>query len=138
MTNLTLKSMIAAATLMVAAGSASAQTLTAQIPFPFRAGSKVMAAGNYSVHVTQFGSVPVFRIAGADNVLLLGGPANDADKQWRKVGQPVLSFQCGARMCDLAAIWTGGTDPAYKFTYKSKGDDPVHTALVVMKNDKGD
>src|SRR5271169_4577719 len=49
MTNFTMKMMVAAATVVVAAGTASAQNLKADIPFTFRAGGKVMAAGTYRV-----------------------------------------------------------------------------------------
>ncbi len=139
MTNLTLKSIFAAATLMVAAGSASAQSLTAQIPFPFLAGNKVMAAGTYRVNVQQQGAVPVFRIMGTDSAVLLGGPARDAKNEWRKAGEPVLSFECSSKICGLAAIWTAGARPAYTFTYKSPGNEATHTALVVLRNEnKGD
>ncbi len=58
MKKLTTKLMIAAAALVVAAGAASAQTMKAEIPFAFRAGDKVMAAGTYRVETlsTQTGA----------------------------------------------------------------------------------
>src|SRR5579872_3601198 len=49
MTNFKTRMIVAAATVLAAAGTASAQTLKVEIPFPFRVGSKVMAAGTYSV-----------------------------------------------------------------------------------------
>ena len=48
MKSLTTNLMIAAAALF-AAGAVSAQTMTADIPFAFQAGGKVMAAGTYRV-----------------------------------------------------------------------------------------
>ncbi len=49
MKKLTTKFMIATAALVVAAGAASAQIMTASIPFEFRAGNRVMAPGTYRV-----------------------------------------------------------------------------------------
>ena len=45
----TTKLTIAAAFLALATGIASAQTLKADIPFAFRAGAKMMPAGEYTV-----------------------------------------------------------------------------------------
>ena len=46
MKNLTMKMMFAAATLVAAAGVASAQTLEANVPFTFRAGGTDAPGGN--------------------------------------------------------------------------------------------
>jgi hypothetical protein len=49
MTSFRKNTWMVAATLVVAAGTASAQTLTAEIPFAFRTGSAMMAPGTYTV-----------------------------------------------------------------------------------------
>src|SRR5690348_9656660 len=62
MTNLSNRMMIAAAAIAVAAGVASAQSMTAEIPFAFRAGEKMMPAGTYRVtNVNQQTSTPTLR-----------------------------------------------------------------------------
>src|SRR5258708_35623931 len=76
MTNFTTRMMIAAATLVVAAGGASAQTLKAEIPFTFRAGGVVMEAGKYTVVANHKSGQPGDRRYNENeqrSILLLGG-----------------------------------------------------------------
>ncbi|MBZ5617544.1 MAG: hypothetical protein LAQ69_02240 [Acidobacteriia bacterium] len=142
MTNLTTRVMIAAATLVVAAGGASAQTLKAEIPFTFRASGVVMQAGTYRVNVDKLTGRPMFRLWSANDhrsVILLSGASRDPDKAWTASGNPVLSFECADSHCALAGIWTGNAMPAYTFPRPKAGrDEPTRTALVVMRPDKGD
>ena len=49
----TIRTMIAAAALAVAAGTASAQTYKAEIPVSFRAADKLMLPGSYEVKVNR-------------------------------------------------------------------------------------
>src|ERR1051326_2541051 len=118
MTNFATKIMMAAATLAVAAGAASAQTLKAEIPFAFRVGNTVMAAGNYEVsQLTRHSGSPVYRIRDAraeKAITLLPQAASDPSKTSSAKGQPVLAFDCVADHCALASIWTGPGSPAYK------------------------
>jgi hypothetical protein len=143
MTNFMTRMMIAAATLVVAAGSASAQYLKAEIPFTFRAGDVVMAAGIYQVktHALLSGQ-PAFQITNADggqSVLLVGITQHDPQKAWAAAGKPVLSFECGVGRCALAEVWTGSGRSSYAVSRpKLSRDEPTHTAVVVMRNDKGD
>jgi len=142
MTNFTTRMMIAAATLVVAAGSASAQVLKAEIPFTFRAGGVVLAAGTYEVSADQKSGRPTYRLWSATehrSILLLAGASRDPKKEWKASGTPVLSFECGISHCALAEIWAGTAIPAYTFPRPKLGrDEPTHTALVVMRPDKGD
>src|ERR1035441_5566077 len=76
MNKLTMRFMIATAALVVVAGVASAQVMTASIPFEFRAGNQVMAPGTYQVDrlAAQTG-VPIYRLLGVDShrsIALLG------------------------------------------------------------------
>jgi hypothetical protein len=141
-TNFTTRMMIAAATLVVAAGSASAQVMNAEIPFTFRAGGTVMAPGKYIISTSTAGGRPVYRVRSYQeprSILLLPGAANDPQKAWVASGNPVLSFECGVGHCALATIWTGGSVAAYSIPHPKLGrDEPVHTALVVMRPEKGD
>lgn len=82
--------MIAAATLVVAAGSASAQSLKAEIPFAFRAGGVVMPAGTYQVKTdNHLGGHPYFEIRSVDggrSVLLVGSVPHNPKKAWAAAG----------------------------------------------------
>jgi hypothetical protein len=143
MTNFMTRMTIAAATLVVAAGSASAQYLKAEIPFAFRASGVVMEAGTYQVK-TETGNtgIPMFHIrsaAGGRSVLLIGAAPRDPQKEWAAAGQPVLSFECGIGRCALAEVWTGSGRSSYAVPRPKLGrDEPVHTAVVVMRPSKGD
>ena len=143
MTNFTTRIMIAAATLVVAAGSASAQVMKAEIPFAFRAGGVVMSAGTYRVMATtQSNGNPMYQIRSVDggpSVLLLGTTPHDPNKDSAAAGKPVLSFACGVGHCALAEIWNGSERSAYSVPRPKMGkDEAVHTAVVVMRPDKGD
>jgi hypothetical protein len=143
MTNFTTRMMIAAATLVVAAGSASAQMLKAEIPFTFRAGDVVMAAGTYQVKTTTLQSgMPLYQIRSVDggrSALLIGTTPHDPQKEWAAGGEAVLSFECGTGRCALAEIWNGLARSAYSVPRPKLGrDEPVRTAVVVMRYDRAD
>jgi hypothetical protein len=142
-TNFTTRMMIAAATLVAAAGTVSAQGLKAEIPFAFRAGSRVMAAGTYQVKIdTLKNGQPMFRIRNADggaSVLMAGTTARDPKKAWVETGRPVLSFTCGTSRCALAEIWSGPDQYSYAVpTPKLGRDEPTHIAIVLMRHQSGE
>ena len=121
MKKLTTKLMIAAVALVAAAGAASAQiqaTMTAQIPFEFRAGNQVMAPGTYQVDglATQTG-IPLFRLTNVharQSIAVLAQAEVDPQKGWT-VGEPKLVFACTSGSCALAQLWSGSRSYAYKF-----------------------
>jgi hypothetical protein len=127
---------IAAATLMVAAGSASAQTLKAEIPFAFRVGNTVMPAGTYQLKSQQAPAVYRLSALQGKSILVLPSAAHDAKKSW---SNPTLAFECGSNLCSLSEVWTGPGSAAYKIPMgKADRNEATHTALVAMKSDKGD
>jgi hypothetical protein len=143
MTNFTKRLMVAAATLVVAAGAASAQTMKAEIPFTFRANGALMAAGTYRITLSHMGSgVPILYILGVeghDAALARAQAPYDAPKAWRAAGSPVLSFACGSKVCSLVGVWGGYDAPAYNFSAPKLGkDEPTRMALVEMRPEKGD
>jgi hypothetical protein len=142
MTNFTARLTIAAATLVVAAGSASAQVLKAEIPFTFRAGSVVLAAGTYQVSADHKNGQPMYRLwseTDHKSILLVAGAARDPQQAWVANGHPVLSFECGVSHCALAGIWAGSETPAYTFPRHKLGrDEPTRTAVVLMRPSKGE
>jgi hypothetical protein len=104
MTSLTTKLMIAAAAL-VAAGAASAQTMTADVPFAFQAGGKAMAAGTYLVDLRGPAGTVAIRDAHLHSVVL-ARPISG------KVGAeetPKLVFACARGNCVLSQVWPGGS-----------------------------
>ena len=66
MKRLTTNLMIAAAAIAAVAGSASAQTLKADIPFTFHAGGTVLPAGTYQIKVNSPNGAPIFVLRNAD------------------------------------------------------------------------
>jgi len=143
--------MVAAATLVAAAGSASAQTLMkAEIPFTFRTGATVLPAGTYRISsVYQSSGQVMFRLGSFDGrhaVLLVPRASGDARETWAESGNPVLTFECGVSRCALVGLWTGPETPAYVLPRPKLGRDgqarlsrePARIATVAMRVDKAD
>ena len=142
MKKLTTKLMIATAALVVVAGAASAQTMTASIPFEFRAGNQVMAPGTYQVDrlATQTG-IPIYRLLGVDSrrsIALLAQAPVDPKKGWA-AGTGKLLFTCTSGSCALAEIWEGSGNHAYKFSRPNLGKDETAVLRVIpMQPGKGE
>ena len=87
MKNLTMKMMFAAATLVAAAGVASAQTLEANVPFAFRANGQVFAPGTYRIQMQRsLSGNPLIAIRGTDphkQVLTSSYPDGPAKAAWQ-------------------------------------------------------
>ena len=145
MKKLTTRLTIAAAALMVAVGAASAQTqtLTAEIPFAFHAGNRIMEPGIYRVDnlAAQSGS-PVFRLREARThqvVIRIPQAAADPEKTWTVTGSPKLAFACGGGRCDLAKVWAGSGSNAYAFRLPKLGKDYEASLTVIpMTRDKSE
>jgi hypothetical protein len=143
MKNLTMKMMFAAATLVAAAGVASAQTLEANVPFAFRANGQVFAPGTYRVQMHRAGSgTPLIAIRGTDphkQVLTQSYPDGPAKAAWQQAGKAVLSFECGVSRCQLTKIWMGSDGPILRVPAPRLGkDEPTHIAEVSMHLLKGE
>lgn len=108
--------MIAAAAL-VAASAASAQVTTTNIPFAFKVGSNVMAAGKYHVDLRGLGGTVVIRDAAWHSVTVM--PSSHMDTIPSSVAK--LVFQCNRGNCSLVQIWPGGSGLAATF----KGPKPT-------------
>jgi hypothetical protein len=112
MKTLTTNLMIAAAALAVAAGTASAQTIKADVPFAFQSGRTAMPAGTYTVSMDSArGIVNIHSGDGAAHVALLTtsriGEGKDSD--------PKLVFSCVAGSCTLSQAWSGQQGVNYSF-----------------------
>ena len=134
--------MIATAALVVTAGAASAQTLSARIPFAFRAGNKVMAPGAY--HIDNLRSVigaPVFRISNVHSgrsITVLAQVPVDPRKGWAQ-GNGMLVFACVSGDCTLAEIWSGSESHAYAFSRPKVGKaEEAHLRAIPLQPGKGE
>ena len=108
MKSFTTNCLIAAATLLVAAGGASAQTLKAEIPFAFRVGGTLMKPGPYTVTRPNM-NTQVLRLShldGGGSAMFMVVPHN-ANKDWIATGTPKLAFACVDGQCSLSRIWDG-------------------------------
>src|SRR5438046_1897465 len=116
----------AAAVAAVAAGVASAQSMKADIPFSFRLGGQIYAAGSYSFGVE--GVSPRLQIRNSDTRrggMQLASYIGDPAKEWRESGKPVLAFECGLGHCQLVQMWPGMEKPALNFPRPRMGRDEV-------------
>ena len=137
----TTKLMIAAAALVVAAGSASAQVLQADIPFTFQVRGVVMAPGTYRVAVDQAAASRRVLIRNMDShksVMALAGDG-DVSKDWKVRGTPSIRFLCAGARCTLQEMWTGYDGPALTFrTPKPEFNGESRIAEIVMTRVKAD
>jgi hypothetical protein len=119
MKKLTTRFMIATAALVVAAGAASAQTMTASIPFEFHAGGRVMEPGTYRADLSRSSGAPITRLLNShsgEQVIVLGQIPVDPQKAWTASGEGRLVFECTSGRCALAEIWAGSGTPSWSRT----------------------
>ena len=143
MKKLTTKLMIAATVLVAASGTASAQTLTAQIPFEFRVGNRVMPAGTYQVGLaSSVSSAPLFLLRGdysRGSAILVAQAREDPRKAWAAEGGAKLEFACAGGVCALAKLWDGAGSDAYTFRLpKLRRDEEAYVRVIPMQRDKGE
>jgi hypothetical protein len=102
----TMKMMIAAAALVVAAGSASAQTFKAEVPVTFRVGNKAMAPGIYDVRLTKgtAGQILVVHNQSDNSAVVLVGAVGDSTKASRDA---TVTFECTDGSCSLRKLSDG-------------------------------
>ena len=141
MKRFTMKSMLAAAALALAAGCASAQTMTADIPFTFQVGDAVMGPGTYYVIASQnTGSRHlVFRNADTKASALAQYSMGDVSKAWKSRGTPLVRFECAGARCALRELWAGYDMPAYNFRGPRLGrEGETRMAVIGMSVIKSD
>jgi len=126
MKKLTTRLLFATAALVVVTGAASAQTMTAAIPFEFHAGNRVMAPGTYRVGSSQVSGTRIFRllnVSSGGSAILLGQFPVDPQKAWTASGEGRLEFACTSGTCALAEIYAGSGSYAYKVARPNLGKD---------------
>ena len=132
MKHLTMNSMLAAAVAVLAAASAPAQTLKADIPFTFHVGRAVMTPGTYEV-VNASGTAKFVRLRNVEtknSVLAMYGSV-DAAKELKARGTPGIQFECAGAECALRQIWTGTDAPAYGVRGPKLGSDGEKRMAVI-------
>ena len=127
MKSLTMKLTIAAAALF-AAGAASAQTMTADIPFAFQAGGKVMTAGTYRVDLRgpAMATVLIHDKRGKSAVIARTVTHIDGKEDTAK-----LVFVCGRGPCSLVQAWPGNREPGLLLN-APKRDRNEEASLIVI------
>jgi len=143
MKKLTTRLMIATAALVVAAGAAWAQTMTAKIPFEFRADSRVMAPGTYRIQLSNVNGAQIIRLVNfhsGNQALLLGQVPVDPQKAWEASGEGRLVFECTSGRCALAELWAG-SDSRYAYTVhrpKLGKDEDAHLREITLQPGKAE
>jgi len=111
----TTKWLVTAAALAIVTGVASAQALQAEIPFAFRAGDKVMAAGTYRVEARDAQHFLILsNFESRQSAILLPNWLETPAKAVASRGEPVMVFECASR-CELVKVWTGYGAPTIAF-----------------------
>ena len=141
MTHFTKKMTMMVAALAMTAGTVSAQTLKAEIPFAFRVGKQVMQPGEYRLSVVPNRSgAPMFTLASYDtqhSVFVLPSIRTTPSKEWMAAGLAKLSFACTDGSCALTRLWTGEGD-AYTF-YPTRGKDgEMRIAELTMRPERAE
>jgi hypothetical protein len=97
--------LLALAALVIAAGSAYAQSPKFNVPFQFTIDKMVMPAGNYSIKSAS----------DSDSMLIIQGLDKPVRSRFlflftnllQSVGQTKLIFNCYGGSCFLSQVWTG-------------------------------
>jgi len=140
MKRLTTQSMFAAAVVLLAAGSASAQTLKAEIPFPFAVGSSIMTPGTYQVRVdpSGLGRYVIFQNAATKKSAIVTVSAATPPKDWRTRGDAVVQFQAADGRYAVRQMWSGSDSRAYDFHAPKSAHGDLRTAEIRMSVIKAD
>jgi hypothetical protein len=132
---------LAMAALGAAAGTASAQTVKAEIPFAFRVGSQVMRPGAYRIQLRSVGAgTPVLSVANFDvkrTVMLLPANHDVVARDWAAGGVPKLRFTCDEAACTISSIWMGEGDEFHFRTPRGKNGEP-HVAEIILRAERAD
>jgi hypothetical protein len=96
---------IAAAAMMPPRGAMSAQSVAAEIPFPFQAAGARMQPGSYSVHVHWSGSGSIVHIVNQDEDLSVVTLPLSVSIPWSDMWTTAaLNFTCVDGNCELSSL----------------------------------
>jgi len=139
MKRFTMKSLVVTAALAAAAVSASAQSLSAEIPFNFRAGDAVLAAGTYRIHVgsADFSLVRISNMDTGKSVVLVPRYQRDVDKNAAS-GAAKLWFECTGSSCVLNSLWNGAGSTALVIGGGARRKEVAEIRVVNLTTVKGE
>ena len=141
MKNLTMKMMVAAAALVVAGGVASAQVMTAEIPFRFQAAGAWLEPGTYSInHISGSSATTIYRIANLSSAGVVAAvPRFTIDGNSGNAPQGKLTFECVAGRCTLVQLWDGSRGVTYSFSRpKRSGEEAALASVISIRMERGE
>ncbi|HXA53033.1 MAG TPA: hypothetical protein VNV86_22100 [Candidatus Acidoferrum sp.] len=127
----------AAAAMLAAATTASAQTMKAEIPFSFEARNVLMQAGSYTVTLSHTSGGMLAEIYSVDqrrSVLAL--PHISESPLTPQNSTPVLTFACAEGRCALLQM-RDAASTVYRFG-TSKPTAGTHIATVMLRPDRAE
>ena len=140
MKSLTMNLTLAAAALMAASTAASAAEMKFEVPFAFRAGSKLMLPGKYVVQGSNNESNFLIKnVQTAEGVYLLSQEIKDPLNDWKSQAGGTLRFECTDGRCALTEVWTHHGYPAHALpTVKGPKGQATQLAVIhaVVENGK--
>jgi hypothetical protein len=142
MKRFTMNMILAVAGMALAAGTASAQTMRAEVPFAFRVGSQVMLPGEYLVSVLpSLSGSQVLNLTNRDlkkTALIVPIPTG-TPKEWSTKGAPRLRFACSdAPACTLTSLWLGEGDTFTFHPERAKNGESRIAEIALRPERAGD
>jgi hypothetical protein len=127
----------AAAAMLAAVTTASAQTMKAEIPFPFETRNVHMQAGSYVMTLSHNSGSMLAQIYSVDqhrSVLALPHVSDDPTKP--RNATPVLTFACTEGRCELMQMRdTSATVYSFRTSKPTAG---THIATVMLRPDRAE
>jgi len=127
---------IAAAAVLAAVTTGSAQSLKAEIPFPFVANGARMQPGSYSMTMGRLGgsgtTVQIYNVDDRHSILTL---PQMTDTSWKHPeSKPVLTFACTDGRCVLVSM---RDDQSRVYSFRSGKTGPgTRIATVALRSDR--
>ena len=128
----------AAAAMLAAAATGSAQTMKAEIPFAFHTGSARMQAGSYHVVLnTSHAGLPMIQVFSLDEHRSVIRVAMSTSRPPAPRESTItLSFACAEGNCELASLRDGQSN-VYRFAVRGSRPD-TRIATVVLRPDRAE
>jgi hypothetical protein len=137
MKSTTTKLMVTAAAMLMA-GLASAQTVTAEIPFAFRANGAVLQAGTYRLKTSDSSGTHIVYMQSQRSLKsIMIVPQTSLDSR-RWGSDPKLVFRCEGENCALTQIWSGGALGFQLHYPKSSGHEEATFRFVTLRAERAD
>jgi hypothetical protein len=136
MKSMTTKLMVTAAAMLMA-GLASAQTVTAQIPFAFRADGAVLPAGAYSLTTRAAANTRVFYVQNRRSLRSVIVIPEASLNATATPASAKLIFRCQGENCALTQIWTGGST-AYQLHVPRPSKNNEMVRIVTLQAERAE